>query len=114
MKRSFLFAALALALVVGAWHLTLAVQAIFVFRNGEPTASWVAVLVGPGSTLLAATLAFFHNRVGGYWLIAGGMFSFGVFAFENPADFANLVQFVWRISAPMVLMGASIVLLSHR
>ena len=63
MKRYLLIASICIALLLGLWHLNLAMQAIFVFRNNEPLTSWAAILIGPGSTLIAALIAIFTKKV---------------------------------------------------
>lgn len=93
------------AIALGVWHLNLALQAIFVFRSGEPLFSWIAVLVGPASTLPAAVLAFFVKRAGGYWLVGSGILSFLVFAIGEHNVTENLLPFFLRISLPMILIG---------
>ena len=111
-KHIYLLVALSAAFLLGLWHLTLAIPAIFVFRNGEPIASWAAVLLGPGSTLLGALVALRWRRLGGYWLVASGLFSFIIFASLVPDASANLRPYLERISGPMVVLGIAIVLLA--
>lgn len=101
--------AICAALALGAWHLSLAVEAIWVFRTGESIVSWIAVLTGPACTLPAALLALFKKQVAGYWLVGSGIFSFLVFAAGQPDAAANIFPFLLRISVPMVLVGALLV-----
>jgi hypothetical protein len=109
--KAFLIIAFCVAIALGIWHLTLALQAIFVFRAGEPIVSWIAILCGPASTLPAALLAIFSRRAGAYWLIGGGIISFLVFAIGEGVASDNLLPFLSRISIPMVVMGAILVYL---
>jgi len=110
MNPSFLVAICA-AIVLGVWHLNLALDAIFVFRSGEPLTSWIAILAGPASTLPAAVLALLSNRGGGYWLIGGAVLSFVVFAIGERGITENLFPFLLRISVPMILAGACVLYL---
>ena len=112
MKPPLLAAALAIGLAIGAWHLWFAAQAIFVFRNGEPISSWLTIVLGPGSTLIATIVAFWNDRVGGIWLICGGLISLVVFAATGAGNYEDIIPFVSQISAPMALLGASILFLS--
>src|ERR1700693_4466115 len=93
MNPTFLVAVCA-AIGLGVGHLNLALQAIFVFRSGEPLTSWIAVLVGPASTLPAAVLALLSTRLGGYWLIGGAALSFLVFAIGERGVTENLFPFL--------------------
>ena len=95
-------------IALGVWHLNLALQAIFVFRSGEPLTSWIAILAGPASTLPAAILALLSNRAGGAWLVGGAALSFVVFAIGERGISENLLPFLLRISMPMILAGACV------
>jgi hypothetical protein len=112
MKRYLLIASLFAALVLGIWHIGLAMQAIFVFRHNEPIASWAAILLGPGSTLIAAILALFANKWGGYWLVAGGCLSLVVFIVGEKGVSVNVFPFLLTISAPMLMVGAAVIAFS--
>src|SRR4029453_7786577 len=113
MNPLFLVAVLA-GIALGVWHLNLALQAIFVFRADEPIFSWIAILTGPASTLPAALVAFFAKRIGGYWLVGGGLLSFLVFAIGEHGTTENLFPFLSRISLPMMSIGAIVVYLPKR
>ena len=104
--------AVCVAIGLGAWHFNLALQAILVFRSGEPIFSWIAILTGPACTLPAALLSLFAKQAGGYWLVASGIFSFLVFAVGEHGATENLFPFVSRISVPMTLIGAILIHLS--
>jgi hypothetical protein len=113
MKRYLLIASLCAALVLGIWHMGLAMQAIFVFRHHEPIASWVAILLGPGSTLIAAILALFAKKWGGYWLVASGCLSLVVFIVGERGISENVIPFLFTISAPMFVVGAAVIAFSN-
>ena len=112
MKRTALSVALAIGVAIGLWHLWFAAQATFVFRNGEQISSWLTILLGPGSTLMAIIVTFFSRRVGGYWLICSGLTSLAIFATTITGDSENLIHFTLQISAPMVLLGVAILFLT--
>ncbi|MEO8306259.1 MAG: hypothetical protein ABI724_19270 [Betaproteobacteria bacterium] len=109
----FFLIAVCVSVLLGIWHLNIALQAMFLFRSGEPLMSWIAILVGPASTLPAAILALWSSRGGGYWLVAGGVISLMVFAIGERGGLENILPFVLRISMPMILSGASIAFLSR-
>lgn len=108
MNRAY-FVVVAGIAVLGVWHFNLALQAIFVFRTGEPVASWIAVLAGPASTLPAALFALLSRRGGGSWLAIGAVVSFCAFAVDERGMTENTLQFLLRITVPMVV--ASVVVL---
>jgi hypothetical protein len=105
-------AAVCLAIGLGAWHFNLALQAILVFRTGEPILSWIAILTGPACTLPAALLATFAKQAGGYWLVSSGVLSILVFAAGEHGATENLLPFLSRISVPMILIGTILIYLS--
>lgn len=90
---------------IGIWHFGLVLPAIFLFRADEPIASWLALLLGPFSTLPAVILALFKNRVGGLWLISGGIISFISMAIAEHFNVENLIPFFIMMSAPMLTVG---------
>jgi hypothetical protein len=94
-----------IAVVLGLWHGQLAMQAIFVFREGEPIASWLAIFLGPATTLIASVLAIFMRKPGGIWLIAGGLVSFLVFLIGEGTFNEYVMPFLFRISLPMIGVG---------
>jgi len=104
--------AICLAIGLGVWHFNLALQAVLVFRSDEPIFSWIAIVTGPACTLPAALLSVFAKQVGGYWLVASGIFSFLMFAVGEHGATENLFPFVSRISVPMTLVGAILIHLS--
>jgi len=109
-----LTAATVLGLVVGVWHLWLAGQAIFVFSSGEPWSSWVAMLLGPVSTLPAVATSLFRRRAAGYWLITAGLISFGAFLVGEDGVTENLLSFLWMLTGPMLVIGIVMILLAPR
>jgi len=107
------------ALGVGWYYLRIGMKAIFVFRNNEPLASWVGIIAGPLSILPATLLALFKRKLGGYWLIAGGLISFCAFLFlsndvslKEVPFLALAMKVALLILLPMLGLGLSFVLLS--
>ena len=113
MNRVFVIAVSA-GIALGVWHLKLAIEAIFVFRAGEPIISWIAILSGPASTLPAALAALFTKRGGGYWLVGGGFFSFLIFALGERGVTENFFPYLSMISLPMIVLGAVLLYLPKK
>lgn len=114
MKRALLIVLTVAGIALGAWHLRLASQAIFVFRGGEPLTSWIAMLCGPVSTLPAVVLSLFRTRPGAYWLIAGGLVSFVVFLLGEGGVTENLFPFLRMTTGPMFLIGVAMIILTRK
>jgi hypothetical protein len=102
----------ALGIVLGLWHGQLAMQALFVFRQGEPLTSWFAIALGPGTTLMASVVAIFFRKMGGTWLIASGIASFIIFFAGEGGPSEHVGSFFLQISLPMILVGAGFLLLA--
>lgn len=112
MKRVALMTSCVLAVLLGLWHLQLAMQAVFVFRESEPVASWIAIVLGPAITLVLGILAMFLRRVGGIALIACGVVSLIVFAASDDPSREHVTSFLVQISLPMVAIGIAFLVLS--
>jgi hypothetical protein len=93
-----------LGVLVGLWHLRLALEAIFVFRNDEPIASWLAVVLGPGLTLLGVLLAVPKPKLGGAMLIVAGTLAFAIF-FEAAGAPDAVAGFFQMFTLPSILLG---------
>jgi hypothetical protein len=106
--------AICASIVLGVWHFNLALQAIFVFRTGEPIVSWIVVLTGPACTLPAALFALFTKQAAGYWLCGSGVFSSLLFAIGERGATENLFPFLSMISVPMILVGVVFLYLSKK
>ena len=106
-------AVLVVGALLGAWHLWLAVSAIFAFRNGEPWLSWVAILLGPGLTLLAVVVAIFKPRVGGVVLIAAACLSLVSLAAGDAPQYSSVMPFLVRVALPMAAVGIGLLALSR-
>lgn len=110
MKRKMLIVLAMIAVAVGVWHGYIARQAFFVFREDEPITSWLAVLLGPSSTLLASVVAVFLRKTGGVWLIASGIAAFGSFLIGEGQITEHVPPFLLQISIPMIALGAAFIL----
>ena len=114
-KRQIIFIGLIiLSIIVSIWHLRLGMKALFVFRQDEPITSWVAIFCGPLSTLPAIMIALFKNKIGGSWLILGGILSLIALFIEENYQLGNIVQFFLKITIPMLSIGVFIFLESYR
>jgi hypothetical protein len=110
-KNNILFSALLIvALVIGWFHLRMGLKAIFVFGNNEPFASWACIIGGPLSTLPATLTSIFSKKVGGYWLLVGGVISLTTYVF--PAMDFRILSFLLRVILPMIVLGISFLALS--
>jgi hypothetical protein len=112
-RRAAVQVVLVVGALVGLWHLWLAAEAIFVFRNGEPWWSWAAVLFGPGLTLVAVVIAMFRLGVGGIVLLVGGGLSLGALTAGDAPQYSAVVPFLIRIALPMAVLGGALLALSH-
>jgi hypothetical protein len=104
---------LAAGALLGAWHLWLAVGAIFVFRNGEPWWSWAAVLLGPGLTLIAVVIAIFRPIVGGVVLLVGAGLSLAALTVGDAPQYSAVMPFLIQIASPMGVVGIALLALSR-
>jgi hypothetical protein len=108
MRPSLAFAIFA-PILVGAWHLNLALlQAITTLWDAGTTTRWIAILVGPASTLPAVALAFKATKAGAYWLIVGGILSFALIALVDGVGFAGYLRYFLQVSAPMIATAAGL------
>ena len=96
-----------IALALGVWHAQIAIRAIFVFKENEPLTSWLAIALGPATTLLASLVSIFFRRVGGMWLMVSGIVAFTIFAIGEAGFSQYIVAFLVRISLPMIFVGAA-------
>lgn len=113
MKHALKYGFTIVALIVGIVHFGLALKAIFVFRNNEPISMWILVSAGPLSTLPASILAIFKPKAGGIWLICGAIISIIALVLNQNAvqDYASILWFLVRYTAPMLLLGVGSILL---
>jgi hypothetical protein len=108
-----MIAVLIAGLIVGILHLDIAIAAIVLFPDGEPLTSWVAVLLGPGVTLLAIFVAAFRRFAGGVVLLAATAISTTAFVVSDGPAYENVTGFLWRIALPMLVLGATCIALSR-
>ena len=99
MRDLFLKYILLLAgIALGCAHLWLALKAMFVFRNDEPSSTWNFIMSGPLSTLPAVIVSYFWPTIGDTWLIVGSVLSF-LFAIASMQTDRNLHDIVWYFTA---------------
>lgn len=113
MKRAVLITICILGVLLGLWHLRLATQAVFVFRESEPIASWLAIVLGPAATLFLGILAIFLRKVGGIALIVCGVAALIFFVVSDEPSREHVTSFLVQISLPMVVIGIAFFLLSN-
>ena len=63
-----------ISFAIGSFHFFQGFMSIVILEN-EPLSAWVCILSGPISTLPATITAIFNRKIGGYWLISGGVIS---------------------------------------
>lgn len=76
--------------------------------------SWIVILCGPASTLLAVVLSLFWRRVGAYWLVVGSLVSFAAFLLGEHGTIENIFPFLRIMAAPMLLIGVAMLVLARR
>jgi len=92
---------------VGLFHWYLASQAVFVFRQGEPVSSWVAILSGPTITLPLVVIGLWFPKWAGIFLIIGSILTgYATSIGTSSEDVRDLVLGVAKIvSGPMAILG---------
>jgi hypothetical protein len=112
-NRTVLLIVVIVGALLGIWHLWFAASAVFVFRNGEPWWSWVAVLFGPGLTLLAVLIAIFSVRLGGILLLVGACLSMTAFAVGDGPQYSSVEPFLLYVVLPMGALGVALLAFSR-
>ena len=93
-----------LGVCMGIVHLFWSVATLFVFKEGEPLTSWIAVMAGPVLTMPAFIISFLVHRIGGSLLIAGGITSFVALVIGYGLS-VEVIYFGLLISVPMLILG---------
>lgn len=100
----------ALGIGIGFGLLYLTVGILGLLFEAEPSlpsfSDWVILLFGPFSLIIATGVAWKYERVGGWWLLTGGVIIailFGIRLFETPLRL--LVTFLVYPS-PMLIAGS--------
>lgn len=114
MKRCARYGLSVLLTGMGLVHLRVALRAVFVFGSDEPVWSWVVILAGPGSTLLAAILSWWAPRVGGTWLVAGSVLSMLALLMIEGRVTPNFFQLVLWFAGPIAALGVGLYLIARR
>jgi hypothetical protein len=101
--------------VVGGWHAYGVTWAVFVAPEQDlhNPLMWIAVLCGPGSTLLAVLVGFVKPKVGGLWLIGGGALSGIAAMLTSNKPLEMLAVVVFATTGPMVALGYGFVVLAR-
>jgi len=97
---------------IGLLQMKKGLRAIFVFGNNEPISSWVFIISGYVSTLPATVTAFFNMRIGGWWLIIGGLTS-SILYLVIFKDVPNL-KYLFTNILPMFVLGGCFLKLSAK
>jgi len=115
LRKFGIFFILIISLLFGIWHFGFAIKALFVFRQNESLILWIIILTGPLSTLPATVISFFWFRVGGTWLICGGLVSFVASLFVETSDRLNyIVQYFVEFIGPMIFLGSLAIFVRYR
>jgi hypothetical protein len=112
-RLAALLAAVVAGIAVAVWQTSVAMEAIFVFRNNEPATSWLAVGLGPLLTLLGCILALFHRLAGSITVIAGGLLSAIAFLIGERGVTEYLPAYLLKFTVPILIVGAVLFLLSR-
>jgi hypothetical protein len=112
MKRAAVVAAVIVGLVIATWHVTVAVKALFVFRENEPLTSWLALFLGPGLTVLGCLLAFVRPFAGGATVLAGGLLGAAAFLIGEGGRTEYIRSYFLQFTAPMLAIGIALIALS--
>jgi hypothetical protein len=111
MKKLYLVALLLAGFAIGAWHHNLGATSIFVFKGDESVFTWLAMLLGPLSTFPATAVAIFSKKVGGHWLVGGGLLSPLFIGAGGELTIEQIGSWLVMISAPMLVIGSGLLLL---
>ena len=106
------YALIAVGLLLGIWHFKVAIKAMFVFRDNDPSSMWNFILTGPLSTLPAVIVSFLWPKIGGSWLLLGAVLS-AVFAVIATLD-QRLIWVILLYCAPMLILGLGLLLLGNQ
>ena len=108
----FLFLLVGVPLGLGQWMA--AAQAIFVFRENEPLASWVAVLAGCGLTLPLIVLAAWRARWAGLGLVTAGSTAIAAAVWGTPrAELHDVLIASTLFVGPTLLLGGALLWLTR-
>jgi hypothetical protein len=114
-SRAAQSAFLLFAVPLGLWHWYLAASAIFVFREGEPIASWIAILIGPALTLPLAILSLWNGRAAAWGLVSAavvsGLATAMVGGMEEPAGL--LFGLATLTSGPILVTGLACLVIAR-
>jgi len=112
-SRVALFAAVIVGLVVAGWHTTVAMQAMFVFRENEPLTSWLALVPAPLLTVIGCIVAVFQRLAGGITVIAGGLIAAVAFLVGEGGITEHVAPYLLTFTTPVVAIGVALILLGR-
>ena len=112
LNRVALFAAVILGLIVAIWHTTVAMQALFVFRENEPLSSWLALVSAPALTAVGCIVAIFHRLAGGLVVMSGGLIAAVAFLIGEGGLTEHVAPYLLTFTAPVVVIAVVLILLS--
>ena len=114
MNRVGLFAAVIAGMAVATWQTTVAMEAIFVFRNDEPITSWLALCLGPLLTVVGCVVAYFHRLAGGITVLAGGLLSAAAFVVGEAGVNEYLMPYLLQFTLPVIVVAIVLLVLAKR
>jgi hypothetical protein len=109
MNRGALFAVVVAGIALAVWHASVAMEAIFVFRNNEPITSWLALALGPALTLAGCVLAVFRRLAGGLTVVAGGVLSAVAFLIGEGGITEYVTPYLLKFTVPMLVIGVGLI-----
>jgi hypothetical protein len=100
--------------VVGGWYAYGVIWGLFTASDQDVhnPLMWIAVLCGPGSTLLAVLVGFVKPKIAGRWLIGGGVLSGAATMLTSDKPLEMLAAVVFLFTGPMVALGYGFVVLA--
>lgn len=101
---------------IGLWHAYGAAMGFFTASDQEAHSPlfWVAILCGPGSSLLAVLVGLVKPKPAGIWLISGGILSALAATLANPEPLETLLASVFLFAGPMAALGYGFLVLARR
>lgn len=111
-SRAALITAVIAGLVVAGWHITMVMQAMFVFRENEPLTSWLAIVPVPLLTGIGCLVALVHSRASGAIVAAGALIAAAAFLVGGITE--HVTPYLLTFTAPAVIVGAVLFLLRQR
>ena len=96
---------------IGVWHHVVGMTSIFVFKGTESLFVWLAMILGPLSTLPAVIVSWFRPKIGGYWLVGGALVCVLSIGIGEELTLKQMGIWFLKVSAPMLAIGVGFFLL---